>query len=432
MAAARTLRAALLAAVLAASCVQAFAAAPPAAAHIDGVPVHAFTVDTLWQQQRAGQPDLARRAVLDQVIAARLLATHAPRATDGSVGFAQDAALDGRLVAALREVHGVSLDAAVRALPGASLNGLIVGEARIPPAAWQAIFGKPGALRLEIALLAAQQAQAAQLEVLRYRLPGGAERAFSLLDIYQRQNVQGRVALSQQVPGFLAQQARLALAAEFSLHWARERFGADAVADLRRAIGEREAMAALERLHGIGIDTDSGSDLLNRLAAAATASEVAAYYRQHKESFSRIERVRARHIRLPDEALARQAASELQAGADFAATARRHSRAADAGKGGDLGWIGAGRAHDWLASFAFSQQPGKPSAPIRAPVGPHDEAYWEIVLVENRVQGYHPPGSETVRYIASRAIAREKALRQLRSQREQALRSARIDIAGQP
>jgi len=421
------MRAAAAAVMLAAAAVAAPAAAP-LAARIDGAPVYAATVDTLWQQRRASEPSLTRRTVLDDLIDARLQAGAAAPVGQATVAYAPDVVIEERLVAALNEVYGKEIEAAIKALPNASLESLVIAQAPIPKSQLDAIFSRPGAMLLEIALSEDQQAQAAKLDVLRYQLPGAKPARITLLDVYRRQNVQGRLALSQQAAGVASRQARHILANAFVMHWASQRFGAGVLADLRKAIADGEKLAALQQQYGVGMDTDAGSPVLNRLAQETSAEEIEKYYQRHQDQFTRIERVRARHIRLSDEAQAQRAVKALQGGASFAATARSMSRAADAAQGGALGWISADGSKDWLASLAFSQEPGKASAAIRAPVGPNEPAYWEIVLVEERVQGVHPQGSETVRYQASRMIALQKAMQQLGEMKEQARHSARIDI----
>ena len=409
------------------------AAGAAVAARIDGEPIYKFTLDTLWQQRRTSKPSLQRRATLDDLIEARLLAAHASapapkEGTAASVAFAPDVMLEERLVSTLRETYGKDIDSAVKALPGATLDSLVIAQPALPQPQLEALFGRPGQLKLEIALTPAQQTEARKIDVLRYRLPGGEPIHVTLYDVYHRQNVQGRLALSQNPDSVAAQQARRIMANAFVQHWASQRFGAVAVADLRKTIADGEAVAALRQLYGVGLDTDSGSPLLNRLSREATAQEIETFYKQNKDQFARIDKVRARHIRVADEAHAQRVQKALQEGADFAATARKTSRAADAVKGGDLGWISADGSKDWLASLAFSQEPGKPSAPIRAPVGPNEPAHWEIVLVEEQAQGTHPLQSETVRYQASRMIALKKAMQQLGEITEQARRAANIEI----
>ncbi|WP_426162243.1 peptidylprolyl isomerase [Pseudoduganella sp. R-34] len=430
---------AAVAAVLAGASAVAGPTAPGAAiaARIDGEPVYAFTLDALWQQRRAAKPSLERRAVLDDIIQVRLLAARAgnaaPKEQPGAtVAFAPEVMVEERLVATLREVYGKDIDTAVKAQPGATLESLVIAQPPMSQPQLDAIFGRQGRLKLEIALTAEQQSLAGKADVLRYRLPGGEPASVTLYDVYHRQNVQGRLALSQQPASVAAQQARRIVANAFVLHWARQRFGAEAVADLRKVIEDGDTVVALQNLHGVGLDTDAGSPLLNRLSGEVSAQEIEGFYREHKDLFARVDRVRARHIQVADEAQAQRAVRALQQGAGFAATARRMSRAGDAAKGGDLGWISADGSKDWLASLAFSQPPGKPSAPVRAPVGPNENAYWEIVLVEEQVHGAHPLQSETVRYQASRMIALQKARQQLSQMIEQSRRTVRIEIAEAP
>ena len=197
---------------------------------------------------------------------------------------------------------------------------------------------------------------------------------------------------------------------------------------MRQALAEQSEVHALMSLHGIGADIDAESKLLNALAAQVTQAEVLSYFQSHKEEFKRIISVKARHIRLADEASARQAIAAANQGASFTQLAQRYSTAADARQGGDLGLIKHTEKLSWLAELAFIQDEGKVSAPFRAAVGPKGEAYWEVMLVEKRQEGYQDPASETVRYQAGRALAQEKAIKQISVLRQQLLKNAKIDI----
>lgn len=97
-------------------------------------------------------------------------ALHSGRA----VGYAPDVALDDQLAAVLRAQYGKELEDAMQRLPGGGLDGLI---AAVPP--------------------------------------------LTLFDVYHRQNVQGRVALQGRQPGYVRQQAKLALGVMYAQHWAR-------------------------------------------------------------------------------------------------------------------------------------------------------------------------------------------------------------------
>jgi len=407
---------------------------PALAARIDGAPVQAFGVDVLWRQARAKDAKASRSAVLEDVVLNRLLVAAAHGRFNEEqlfasqrVAFARDVALDDQLVSLLRSQHGRELEQTLAQLPGGSLEGLISEQPKPDAAALEAVFGKPDQLKLEYTLNTEQQARARNIVLLRYVLPSGAG-AVTLYDVYHRQNVQGRVALFNRQPGFLQQQARLDLAGRFVLDWSAARFGVAAVADLRRALADRSEVQALQQLHGIGDDIDSASPLLKQLAGQVSSTQIAAYYARHREEFARIERVRARHIRLADEQAAQQVYAALSKGAEFAALARRYSTASDAAAGGDLGWIRHEGKPDWVAQLALAQPEGPASRPFRTPAGPQDPASWEIIQVQQKVQGYQAPDSDSVRYTASNAVARTTALAQWSALRQQVLHDARIDI----
>jgi parvulin-like peptidyl-prolyl isomerase len=407
---------------------------PSLAARIDGAPVQAFGVEVLWRQARAKDPKASRSAVLEDVVLNRLLVAAAHSRFNEEqlfasqrVAFARDVALDDQLVSLLRSQYGKELEQALAQLPGGSLEGLISEQPKPDAAALEAVFGKPDQLKLEYTLNTEQQARARNIVLLRYALPSGGG-TVTLYDVYHRQNVQGRVALFNRQPDFLQQQARLDLAGRFVQDWSTRRFGAAAVADLRRALADRNEVQALQQLHGIGDDIDSASPLLKQLAGQVSSAEIAAYYDKHRSEFARIERVHARHIRLAEEQTAQQVYAMLSKGADFGALARRYSTASDAASGGDLGWIRHEGKPDWVAQLAMAQPEGPPSRPFRTPAGPQDPASWEIIQVQQKVQGYQAPDSDSVRYAASNAVARSTALAQWNALRQQVLRAAKIDI----
>lgn len=415
------------------------AAAPLVAARIDGAPLLSFSVDAMWRLAPPKAAAAGRQALLETLIDNRLLATAARRrfgvaalSSGQRVGFARDVAFDAQLVTALRSVYGAQMEQDLQRLAGGA-EGMVRAQLRPDAAALAEVFGKPGGLLLGVALDAGQRERARRIVLLRYALPNGAERAVTLLEVYQRQNVQGRVALFAHDVDFMLQQARQEVAAQYVLDWSARRFGAEAVADLRRVLSEQTDTQALLRMHGIDGDGHAGGAVVDDLARTVSAAQVRRYYASHRAQFVRTERVRARHIRLPDEAAAQAAAAALAGGADFAAVARRHSVAPDAARGGSLGWVRHSGTPGWLAQLLFAQAEGQVSAPVRTPAGPDQAAAWEIVLVEQREQGYQEAGSESVRYAASRAIAQEMAIAQLTALRKQVRRNARVDmLSAQP
>ncbi|HYO29436.1 MAG TPA: peptidylprolyl isomerase [Thermomicrobiales bacterium] len=87
--------------------------------------------------------------------------------------------------------------------------------------------------------------------------------------------------------------------------------------------------------------------------------------------------VKGRHILVATEDLAREIATELSGGADFAEVARtRSSDEATAANGGDLGWFVAEEMVAPFAEVAFALRPGETSEPLQTEFG------WHIVRVD--------------------------------------------------
>lgn len=106
--------------------------------------------------------------------------------------------------------------------------------------------------------------------------------------------------------------------------------------------------------------------------------DITEFYRKNKDQFVRPETLRAAHIvknvdEKQDEATARAgieaAQAELQANADFAETADKHSDCP--GRGGDLGWFPMGQMVDEFDDVVFRMKPGQVSPIFRTPFGFH-------------------------------------------------------------
>jgi hypothetical protein len=408
---------------------------PVTAARINGVPLYATTVAAMLHFAPVQQPRPSAHSVRDELIANRLLASWA-RTHHGAqlhaasrVTFDHEVQVEDQLVASLRALHGKQLEATIKTLPGATLAGVINDAAPPEALALDKVFGGRARMRLEYTLDAAQTAQAGQIVLMRYTLPGTPVRTISLLDVFRRQNVQGRMEFFNHNKAFIREQANLRLASLFVLEWARHYLGEPGLADLRRALGDELDVRAAMSLYGIAVSHDAHSHVKAVLEQKVSAREIAAYYKTHKASFVRTEKVKARHIRVADEALATQIAAQAAAGTPFATLARRHSTAPDAAQGGELGWLTPDPQQDWLTALALLQEEGVVSRPYRAPGEAGQAVSWEIVLVEKRVEGHHPPDSETVRYVASKAIAHGKALAQFAATRKRLLREATIEVA---
>lgn len=331
------------------------------------------------------------------------------------VGFNRETALDDQLVASLRSTYGAELAPLLGSLDR------VIEAIHMPDAnQFAGMFGPPGQLQLAYVFNAAQASLAHAVPLITFTLPGSPRATLSVADIFERQNVQGKMAFFGRDTAFMRQQAHQRVAALLVTAWARTRFGNDAVADLRQALADQDDVRAALGLYGLADGAEDVSPIQEALARQVTKADIRRWYETNKEQFRRVDRVRARHIRVASEALATALAARTARGEDFAALARDHSLAADAARGGTLGWVRAVVDPGWLEALVLQQPVGKVSRPFRDAVGPADPAHWEVLLVERRIESYQPAGSETVRYLARKAIARERARSEFAAARAQA------------
>ncbi len=81
--------------------------------------------------------------------------------------------------------------------------------------------------------------------------------------------------------------------------------------------------------------------------------------------------VRASHILVEDEALAKELKTKIESGTSFETVAREHSSCPSSAKGGDLGWFGKGQMVKPFEEAAFSTPENKISAPVKTQFGYH-------------------------------------------------------------
>ena len=118
-----------------------------------------------------------------------------------------------------------------------------------------------------------------------------------------------------------------------------------------------------------------------------TDAEVRAYYDQNRKMYDRPEEVRARHVLVKDDAIAKMVEQKARAGADFAALAKEYSEdPGSKGEGGDLGYFGRGKMVKEFEEAAFSTAPGKLSKLVKTRFG------WHLLKIEDkkapRTQGF--------------------------------------------
>jgi foldase protein PrsA len=113
-----------------------------------------------------------------------------------------------------------------------------------------------------------------------------------------------------------------------------------------------------------------------------TPAQINDYFNKNHASFDKPEQVSARHILVPNLAMANMIESKLKSGGNFADLAKQYST--DPGskdKGGDLGEFRRGQMVPAFDKYAFSAPIGQISPPIKSPFGYH------IIQVESRTPG---------------------------------------------
>jgi peptidyl-prolyl cis-trans isomerase C len=116
---------------------------------------------------------------------------------------------------------------------------------------------------------------------------------------------------------------------------------------------------------------------------ATSDDEVRAYYDQHPGEFKSGEEVRARQILVHDEALANEIVKKLKDGAAFETLSSEYSLAANAKKGGDIGYVSRGELPKMFEDEIFALKPGEISSVIRT------DSSFHIFKVDER----RPPGT---------------------------------------
>lgn len=110
-----------------------------------------------------------------------------------------------------------------------------------------------------------------------------------------------------------------------------------------------------------------------------TEKEVKAAYDELVREQRDVEEVKARHILVKDEDVAKEIIKKLKDDADFEALAKELSvDKASGALGGDLGWFGKGQMVEPFADAAFALKEDEISEPVKSQFG------WHVIKLEDR------------------------------------------------
>lgn len=133
-----------------------------------------------------------------------------------------------------------------------------------------------------------------------------------------------------------------------------------------------------------------------------------AYYDEHRNDFRSDDEVRVRQILVNDEKLANEIVQQLQKGADFGELSAQHSRAANAKRGGEIGFVSREELPKMFADEILSLDEGEISDVIRT-----DSTYHIFRVDERRPAGTLDPAAAAP---LIRVRLKEEAIRQRLSQ----------------
>lgn len=384
------------------------------AARVDGETIPAATLDVFVAAARRSEPDISRESVLKGLVENRLLASVANAQDDHHahperVGYDSATRHEQQRFKLIRTAYADALRKAVNDSGMAnSLDSLsaplVLSRDMLAPM-----------LTLDQVLLStmteAQQQAAREYVLARYRFADDQpEQTLSLWELYRRQNIQLKVQMHNLNLDFIREAVKQHLTMAYVFYWFEQRAGLSesAIAAVDRCIDD-----ALQRetlMHDMGLMQDIHDDnpQLRELAAQVSDAQLADYYAANREQFTRVERVRARHLRVDSQQQADRVHELIHDGLSFDQAVADYSMAEDRQQGGELGWIDRQSRQDhWTRALAFVQPQGVVSPPFRSP-GTDGAPYWELFLVEEKVTAYQNLDSKSVRYRAGRAVAQQQ------------------------
>jgi parvulin-like peptidyl-prolyl isomerase len=400
---------------------QAFSAAtiddPGTVAVVNGYKLPVASVDLIYKSVSQGKRPMRYGDLVNGLIENRLLAEYAEEEigaeslmSTSSVGFPIGTYLDDQYTGLIQSSFHETLSTYIKKNIGESPKAITTFNFKNTKESLQKTLdlGKS----MEYKLNDAQIAEAKQIAIAQYKIPGEEEQAITLYDLYERQNVQGRIKFHQLNLDYISTQI-IQFVSSRAVNWWAEKYSGLSLTEieaLKRFIADKHYKMRVIKHHGMSNDIHDDNPVLDKEFKNVTQAEISQYYEKNKEKFRRIEYVEARHIRLANQDDATKVQAVLEDGLDFSDAAAKYSIAESkkSSPAGSLGRITAEKGgSNWAKSAVFALPEGTASRPIRSPQADGKTVYWEIFLVDKRKQNYFDEKSETVRYLAGKEVARK-------------------------
>ena len=319
----------------------------------------------------------------------------------------------------IQQVYGRRFDLDVRpflrqpqALSSARLRQVLTAQAQ-------------GVALDSLQLSAQQQTEAAKVELIRWQFPGHREKRLNLLELYQRDNVQGQVELQQGNLVYLAEQVRQRAQRDYLWYQLEQQgYSAEEQAGIRKLV--RDKVVRHQYLHQLGLHNDFHHETagLRERASRVSDADAEAYYQRNLQLYLNVAQVQASHIRLADQASADRMYAELQKGLSFDDAVRRYSLADTKSHTppGDLGLIRPQDAQlDFLRKTALLQKADSISQPMLI------DGAFEIVQVRSREDRQLPLSDPSVRYEVNQAVAKEQLTQAFQARVDALLANAKVE-----
>jgi len=380
------------------------------------------SLDVFYEHVRTDNQAITKHSLLDNIIESRLVALHALEtigeqtlSDESSVGFKQSVANQDQLIGILKTSFNPQITKSIKLLNGGTFTSVIKQPLSLTQKELQEILSLKG--RMEYKLTTNQMEIARNTRLIKFQFPNQASSDITLWDIYERTNIQEKIALQRSDISMLKSLIQRRLSNLYIFYWVKHHsiIGDQELEALQQFIHDNRVARQYHLYEGSISDVHHDNKGLRRMTKNVTQEEVDLYYQSHKEEFKSTLKVKARHLRINNQALADQVYAELKDSLDFKDAVIKYSIAEDKSLAspGDMGWIDRkDKTKSWLTTLPFiPSESGVFTAPFKSPITKGKHPFWEIIFVDERVTDYYPADSKTVHYAAAKLIAKQKIAR---------------------